>query len=73
MDTTTTEMCFLKLGLHRGLLHGCRSWTATVYGRTALMMAMVRNVNVPTAETFPTKAFNLHAQHFLLLIYKGHH
>lgn len=66
------EMCFLKFGLDRGLLLGQKRWTATLYGRTALMMAMDINVNVPIAESFPTKAFNLHALHFILLIYKGH-
>jgi len=62
-------MCFLKFSLDRGLLLGRRRWTATLCGRTALMMAMDINVNVPIAENFPTKAFNLQ---FILLIYKAH-
>lgn len=44
------EIWFLNFGFDRGLLFGQRSWAATLYGRTALMMAMDINVNVPIAE-----------------------
>lgn len=36
------------------------------------MMVMDINVNVPIAQSFPNKAFNLHAVYFILLIHKGH-
>lgn len=50
---------FSKSGLDRRLLLDQRGWTAVLHGKTALTFMPVTIINVPVAEGFPAKAFNV--------------
>lgn len=52
-------MFFSKSGLDRRFLLDQSGWTAVLHGKTALTFMPVTIINVPVAEGFPAKAFNV--------------